>query len=56
MRGKTKAPDAKSGGYYTNSYTNALGKRLLHRRDGTILHVGQDVRVRVQSDSYARVA
>ena len=51
MRGKTKALGAKSGGYYTNPYTNALGKCLFHRRDGAILHVGQDVRVRVQSDS-----
>jgi hypothetical protein len=47
MRGKRKAPDAKSGGYYTNYYTNALGKCLFHRSDGAILHVGQDVRVRV---------
>ena len=35
-----KSPGVKTGGYYTNYYTNALRKRLFHRRDSAILHVG----------------
>jgi hypothetical protein len=40
IRGKRKAPGVKTRGCYTNYYTNALRKRLFHRRDGAILHVG----------------
>src|SRR5215212_9749419 len=50
-----KSPGIKTRGYYTNYYTNALRKRLFHSCNGAILHVRQDVRVRVQSDSYAGV-
>ena len=35
-----KTPGVKTRGYYTNYYTNALRKRLFHRCDGAILHVG----------------
>ena len=35
-----KSVSVRSKGYYTNYYTNALRKRLFHRRDGAILHVG----------------
>ena len=39
-----------SGPFYTNYYTNALGKSILHRFGGALLHRGEHVRVGVQGD------
>jgi hypothetical protein len=44
------------GLFYTNHYTNALGKGILHRGGGLVPHVGQHVGVGVQGDGDARVA
>jgi hypothetical protein len=35
------------GLFYTNRYTNALGKGILHRGGGLVPHVGQHVGVGV---------
>ena len=43
-----KKAGIKAGPYYTNYYTNALGKGLFHGRDRAVLHVGQDVAVGVE--------
>ena len=56
ITGKSKRPGEKTGPFYTNFYTSALRKRLLHSGNGTALHVGQHMRVSVERYRYSRVA
>ena len=53
--GIKKRAGTKTAPYYTNYYTNALRKRLLHGLDRTVLHVGQDMAVGVERYRYGRV-
>ena len=48
-----KRPVERDALFYTNYYTNALGKGILHRFSGTVLHVGEHVGVGVQGDGDA---
>jgi hypothetical protein len=50
-----KRTGTKTGPCYTNCYTNALRKRLLHGLDRAVLHVGQDVAIGVERYRYGRV-
>jgi hypothetical protein len=38
-----RGPARMLGYYYTNYYTNALRKRILHRFGGAVLHSGEYV-------------
>jgi outer membrane lipopolysaccharide assembly protein LptE/RlpB len=40
-------PSNAMGLFYTNYYTNALGKGILHRFGGAVLHCGEHMRVGV---------
>jgi hypothetical protein len=46
-------PSNAMGLFYTNYYTNVLGKGILHRFGGAVLHVGEHVRVSIQGDGDA---
>jgi hypothetical protein len=52
IRGPSRSTDL----FYTNYYTNALGKGILHRFGGAIQHIGEHMRVGVQCDGDAGVA
>jgi hypothetical protein len=50
-----RGPSNTAGLFYTNYYTNALGKSILYRFGGAILHVREHMGIGIQCDGDAGV-